>query len=175
MAVRYFTIDYERHLLHPDLIVRGPRSVEEGGEWTEATWFNDGFDALDYGLEIVTGSGAVFSLTWDPPGDREGIGLQPVPLLGTGVRSDADVATWSVEDRSGTWAHLVGTAITGLDLHYRPWDADQGSLWCSRITFRGERGRVEVVMGDSEDGRLVPSADNVAVLQAGRTLPRWLA
>jgi hypothetical protein len=45
--------------------------------------------------------------------------------------------------------------------------------WCPHITLRGEAGRVEVVMGDCDDGALVPSADNVAVLHPDKALPDW--
>ena len=49
----------------------------------EPTWLYDGFDAIDYGLEIETDSGALFSLTWDPPGHHEGIGLRAYSSPGT--------------------------------------------------------------------------------------------
>jgi hypothetical protein len=97
--------------------------------------------------------------------------LQRVPLLGSGVRSDADVAIWAVGDRAMSWARMVGRRVIGVDLHYVPWDEARGSLWCPHITFYGEGGRVEVLMGDSQDGVLIPSADNVAVLHPGTALP----
>lgn len=174
-AVRYFTLDYRRHGVHPELLDSGPRTISADSEWQEPTWLYDGFDAMDYGLEVATDSGAVFSLTWDPPGEREGIGLQPVQMLGSGVRDDADVAIWVVGDRAPSWAPLVGGQVVAVDLHYKPWDEKHGSLWCPHITLLGERGRVEIVMGDSEHGSLVPSADNIAVLHPGSALPRWSA
>jgi hypothetical protein len=173
-AIRYFTLDYRRHELHPELIDGGPRIIDAESEWSEPTWLYDGFDAMDYGFEVITESGATFSLTWDPPGDQEGIGLQPAPMLGSSVRSDADVAIWTLGDRAASWAPLVGRLITRVDLHYVSWDEDRGSMWCPHITLYGEQGRVEVVMGDSQDGTLVPSADNVAVLHPGASLPAWL-
>ncbi|GAB3055481.1 hypothetical protein GCM10027053_15430 [Intrasporangium mesophilum] len=173
--VVYYTLDYRREELHPELIDGGPRSIEAEAEWKEPTWLYDGFDAMDYGLEITTQSGVAFSLTWDPPGDREGIGLQRTPMLGSGVRRDADVAIWVVGERAASWASIVGTRVTSVDLHYVPWDERQGSLWCPHITFHGGRGRVEVVMGDSRDGVLVPSADNVAVLHPDTPLPAWFS
>lgn len=173
-AVRYFTLDYRRHELRPELLDDGPRSIDAELEWNDPTWLYDGFDAVDYGFEVTTDAGAVFSLTWDPPGEREGIGLQPTPMLGSGVRSDADVAIWDVGEQAPSWAPMVGRRVTGVDLHYIPWDESLGSLWCPRITIRGEGGLVEVVLGDSQDGALVPSADNVAVLHPG-TSPSWLA
>jgi hypothetical protein len=174
-AVRYYTLDYRRHELHPDLVDSGPRTVDADSEWNEPTWQFDEFDAMDYGFEVTTDSGATFSLTWDPPGYHEGIGLQRVPILGSGVRSDADVAIWAVGERTASWASMVGGRVTGVDLHYVPWDEERGSLWCPRITFNGEAGRVEVVMGDAQGGTLVPSADSVAVLHPGTSLPSWLS
>jgi hypothetical protein len=172
-AVHYYTLDYRRHELRPDLIDAGPRTVDDPWEWNAPTWRHEGFDALDYGLQITTGSGVEFSLTWDPPGDREGIGLQPVPMLGTAVRADADVAIWDVGDRAAPWVPMIGERLLGVDLHYVPWNEERGSLWCPRITIHGPAGHVDVVMGDSDGGALVPSADNVAVLHPGQPLPDW--
>lgn len=173
-TVRYFTIDYLRHELHPELVDCGPRTVEAESEWSRPTWRYDGFDAMDYGVEVTTEAGDTFSLTWDPPGDHEGIGVQPVPMLGSGVHRDAYVAIWSVGNRVPTWATIVGLPLTAIHLHYYPWDAERGSMWCPHITFHSERGRVEVVMGDVRDGVLVPSADNIAVLHPGTPMPAWL-
>lgn len=174
-TVRYFTLDYRRQELHPALLDTGPRNIDDESEWREPTWLNDGFDALDYGLEVTTDSGATFSLTWDPPGDREGIGLQRDPMLGSGVRGDADVAIWDVGRRTACWTPMVDRRVIGVDLHYVPWDDASGSLWCPHITLRGEAGHLEIVMGDSLDGALVPSADTVAVLHPGSSLPDWLS
>jgi hypothetical protein len=173
LAVRYFTIDYRRHELHPDLVDHGPRTIDDYVDWEEPTWSFDGFDAIDYGLEVTTDSGATFSLTWDPPGDQEGIGLQRTPMLGSAVRADADVAIWPVAGRSPSWASIVEDVVTGVDLHYRPWDEDRGSLWCPHITLLGERASVHIIMGDAQDGRLTPSADNIAVLHPASPLPTW--
>lgn len=174
-TVRYFTLDYRREELHPELIDSGPRVIDAKEELNDPTWLFDGFDALDYGLEMTTDSYATFPLTWDPPGDREGIGLQPTPMLGSGVRSDADVAIWDVGKRPSGWVPMVGRRVTGVALHYVPWDEGTGSLWCPHITLHFEEGPVEVVMADAHDGVLVPSADNVAVLHPGKSLPAWLS
>ena len=174
-AVSYFMIDYRREELHPEMLGSGPRSVSAELEWHEPTWLYDGFDSLDYGFQVTTDSGAEFSLTWDPPGDREGIGLQRLPMLGGGVRRDADLAIWSVGDRAASWTSMVGRRVLGVDLHYRPWDVMPGSLWCPHITLHGEDGRVEIVMGESRHDALVFSSDNVAVLHPGSALPAWLS
>jgi len=173
-AICYFTIDYRRDELHPELIGSGPRTITDGYEWTDPPWRFDGFDAMDYGFEVITESGATFSVTWDPPGDHEGIGLQPVQMIGSGVRSDADVAIWVLAGRTGPWAPMIGRLVTAVDLHYLPWNEESGSQWCPHITLHGEQGTIDVVMGDSRDGTLVPSADNVAVLHHSDSLPAWL-
>lgn len=165
---------YRRFELRPDLVDRGPRLIEADSEWDDPTWRYTGFDAMDYGLEVTTDSGTTFSLTWDPPGEYEGIGLQRQPMLGSAVRSDADVAIWDVTHRAVSWVPMIHRRITGIDLHYVPWDADSGSLWCPHITFHSEGGDVHVVMADSDDWRMVPSANNVAVLHPGKPLPKWL-
>jgi hypothetical protein len=172
-GIRYFTLDYRRHELHPELIGDGPRLVHAESEWDEPTWLFEAFDAIDYGLEIVTDAGRIFSLTWDRPGLHEGIGLQCTPMLGSAVGRDADVAIWDVGVRAVSWKRMVGTRITGVELHYRPWEEEQGSLWCPHITFHADGGDVEVVMADSNDGLLVPSANNVAVLHPGQSVPTF--
>jgi hypothetical protein len=173
-SVKYFTLDYNRHELHPGLVDSGPRAVRDDNGLGEPMWAYDGFDTLDYGLELIAESGEVFSLTWDPPGEREGIGVQPVPMIGRGVRRDADVAVWDAGSLSAAWRPLVGSKLTRVDLHYLPWDENGQSRWCPRITIGTDRGSVEVIMGDESDGVLVPSADNVAVLHPGIALPAWL-
>lgn len=174
-AVRYYMLDHRRDDLRPDLIGDGPRVIDGAAEWSEPMWLCDGFDAVDYGFEVTTDSGAVFSLTWDPPSDREGIGMQPVPLLGSAVMSDADVAIWDVGERSASWAPMIGRRVAGVNLHYFPWDEPTGGLWCPRITFHGEDACVEVLMGECRDGVLVSSSDNVAVLHPGASLPAWVS
>ena len=133
--VLYFTIDYRREEVHPEKVDTGPRLIEDQSEWKEPTWLHDGFDALDYGLEIMTDSGASFSLTWDPPGDTEGIGLHKVPMLGSGVMRKADVAIWNVGQRNACWAFLIGRPVTGVDLHYVPWANADSSLGAPASRF----------------------------------------
>jgi hypothetical protein len=70
---------------------------------------------------------------------------------------------------------MAGGRVTGGGLHYLPWDEEDGTLWCPRITLHGKAGRVEVVMGDAQGDVLVPSADSIAVLHPGTSLPAWLS
>lgn len=171
--VAYFTLDYRRAELFPHLIDRGPRRIDSDEEWTRPTWLYHGFDSVDFGVELHTEGGGTYSLTWDPPGMREGIGLQPVPMLGTAVAGEADLAIWSVSGRVLSWQRMAGAEIQAVDLHYLTWDERAGELWCPRIALRGDFGTIEFIMGDERDGMLVPSADNVAILHPGTTVPNW--
>lgn len=122
-----------------------------------------GFDSVDFGLELQTESGSVFSVTWDPPGRFEGIGLREQPRLGTGVRADAAVAVWDVTGRS-RWAALRGAEILDVRPHYQPWDEHVGSYWCPRITIAFLPATVDLLLGDAgPNQQLVPSADNIAI------------
>lgn len=171
-AVRYVTIDYRREELHPSLHGAGPRLIEDHDEWKQPTWKFDGFDSMDYGFDLSTDDGRVFSVTWDPPGWHEGISLREEPLLGVSVRSEADVAIWDVSRDSG-WAPLVGARITRVELRYRPWSDAEGGFWCPQISIAVEDVAIEVIMADADQGRLAPSADNVAVLFSPTVLPAW--
>jgi hypothetical protein len=176
--IHYYTLDYGHDQRHSQPAGPGPRLIgaEAEAEWIAPPWLYDGFDALDYGIEIVTESGATFFLTWDHPEQGEGIGLQPVAMLGSGTDADVDagVAVWDVGARAVSWAPVVGRKLTGVELHYVPCGEEPGSLWCPHIAFHSEAGLVEVILGDSsEQDALVPSSDHVAVLHPGTPLPEW--
>jgi hypothetical protein len=172
VMVRYVNIDYRREELHPDLLDAGVRIIEDAGEVEHPTWRCDGFDAVDYGIELETSDGATWSLTWDPPGDHEGIGLRKEPLIGSAVSPDASVAVWEVAG-SPLWSPITLAPIEGIQLHYFPWDPPWPSFWCPRISLVAGDSRTEIIMGDEEDGRLVPSATNVAILAPETRLPTW--
>lgn len=123
------TIDYQREQFHPELIDSGVRLIEDARELERPTWRYDGFDAVDFGVEPETLDGEIWSLTWDPPGNHEGIGIRKAPLIGSVVVPDGLTAVWEA--------------------------------------------RLEVVMGDHEHGRLVASANNVAILAPETLLPPW--
>ena len=75
--IRYLTLDYRRHGLHPELIdsvlalsTRSPN--------------RPGFEEVDYGFDVVTPSAATFSLTWDAPEDQgESVCARHGPALTT--------------------------------------------------------------------------------------------
>lgn len=169
-AVRYFTIDFRRWERMPEY--RGPREITADHEWLEPTWRYQNCDSMEYGLELEAESGRVFSVTWDPLGDHEGIGIDEAPLVASTLTADADVAVWDVSHHS-RWSELVGQEIVALQPHYRPWDPS-GGFWCSRITVRFQSVDVEVLLAQgSENGEVEPSADSVAVLFPPTPLPVW--
>ncbi len=160
-VVRYINLDYSRL----DRRIRdGPRAITDATEWAEPTWQRQSFDAVDYGVELQTDGGRVFSATWDLPGAlQEGIGLRKVPLLGTALSEDANVAVWNGTQQS-RWSAFIGATISDVELAYEPWTQPQG-FWCTRITLHFSDARVDMVLGDvGADAELRPSADNIAVL-----------
>lgn len=169
--VRYWMLDYSRDARAPE--VTGPREITDAGELARPTWAHEGADATDHGLEVMTTSGRIFSLTWDPPAEHEGVGVEETPMLGSALRVDADAAVWSVVDRSPAWLGTGGAVVDAVGLHYAPWPG--GGFWCPRITLVVGPRAIEVLLADVRDGQLQPSADDVAVLHPGTTLPPWAA
>jgi hypothetical protein len=173
-AVRYVDIDYRRSEVAPDH--RGPREIIDGTEWSDPTWRNDGFDAIDHGVELTCEGGRIFTVTWDSPGFSEGIGLREAPLCGYAVVADADVAVRDVSTGSG-WADLIGTPIMDVKLHYYPWNSPYATgFWCPWITISFARGDVHLILGEATGPEEVlgPSSDNIAVVFAPVLLPPWL-
>lgn len=171
-AVRYCTIDFRRGEFRPDLVDGGPRFIEDEAEWEDPAWRHAGF-AVDHGVEFETESGLVFSLTWDPPGDREGIGLRNVAMPDAYLNREAAHAIWSVGDRSDTWAPLSEAPITDVQLHYYPWEGRVSGFWCPHITLHTAAASVHVVLGDANNGALAHSSDNIAVLHPATSVPDW--
>jgi hypothetical protein len=78
---------------------------------------------------------------------------------------------WDVS-HAGRWDSFIGTAITDVILHYSRWNG-QG-YWCSRITIAFGERLVHLLLSDAGAGqRLVPSADNIAVVFSPVPLPDW--
>jgi hypothetical protein len=176
VEVRYYDIDYTRWTVAPEY--RGHRLIEQEAEWLDPSWRCEGFDAVDHGIELETDAGRVFSVTWDPPGDQEGIGLQELPLAGISVCVQADIAVWPV-GRPGRWRDVLGQQIRDVQLHYQPWDQqswdDADAFWCPRITLVWAHTQIDVVLGDWDaEGRFRSSADNLAVVFDPGGLPDWL-
>lgn len=165
--VEYLDLDYRGwDLGYRDQDVR--RRITDAGEWDPPTWDAGFFHHVDYGVEFSLDTGAVWSLTWDPPGRVEGLRIQAGPANPSG-------ALWDVTDRQ-PWRDLHAAPIRDVLLRYHPWDPVEGGFWCSRVTLVFPRQHVEVLLGDrapGSDGSLVPSADNVVVLWHPTVLPAW--
>jgi hypothetical protein len=171
-SVRYVDIDYRRHVNAPG--ARGPRTIVDSREWEEPTWKYPDCDSIDYGVELTTACNRVFSVTWDPPGPREGLGIQESSFLASAVLPGADVAIWDVGHESG-WVHLVGQQTSAVRLHYLPWDAAPAGYWCPRITLTFGPRHVELLLGQGRPDQAVgPAADNVTVLFDPVTVPEWV-
>jgi hypothetical protein len=170
-AVTYFDIDYRRFEVASD--GDHPRVITDEADWHEPVWRCPGFDAVDYGVELQMAGGRLFSVSWDPPGDREGIGLREMSASAAGLLGD-NVAIWEV-GRRGAWEHLIGAEITDVVPHYLPWTGRPAGFWCPRITIRFGATNVELLLGgEGPDGTLAPSADTVAVVFAPDELPAWV-
>lgn len=175
-AVRYYDIDYFRDDLAPGH--SGSREIFDDAEWEKPSWAAPDCDSVDFGVDLVTIAGDTFSVTWDPPGRHEGIGIQRTPLLGSALLPDGQFAVWNVGARS-RWVSLLGKKVTDVDLHYLPWALDStkssgSGFWCTRVTVSFGDARVVLMLGEvKEGGGVAPSADTVAVLFEPIVLPDW--
>jgi hypothetical protein len=165
--VRYVDLDY----LRPDRPdgSTGPRLATGEEDWREPTWRYDFGDSVDYGIELETTCGRVFTVTWDSPGWHEGIWVREMPLIGEAVVAEANVVVWNVS-RAGRWDRFVGPVIEDVRLAYQPWAPDDG-YWCSRITVTILDADIQLLLGEGgADQQLHPSADNISVLFPPRAL-----
>jgi hypothetical protein len=168
--VRYCDIDYAM-LDRPDG-QGGPRQVVSAAEWREPSFRHEFGDCTDYGVELETACGRVFTVSWDLPGWHEGIWLRELPLVGEAVLADANTAIWDVS-HAGRWDRFIGHEISDVQLHYRPWAPDDG-YWCTRITISMLGTGIQLLGGQAEAGQtLAPSADNIAVFFPPARLPEW--
>ena len=170
VAVRYLALDYTRIDMAPDH--RGPRAITDPIEWVAPDWTHILGDGVDYGVELDLSSGRTLAISWEPPGNHESLDLFAGKLIGSVLDDEPDVAVWEVTTRS-RWSHLVGNAITAIDLHYVPWAPNDG-YWCTRVTLEFGPTNVVLLLGDfTDEGDLAPSANNVAVLFSPASLPEW--
>jgi hypothetical protein len=168
-AVRYCEIDYAMEGRAGGQ--EGPRQVVSAAEWQEPSFRYEFGDCMDYGVELQTACGRVFTVSWDSPGRHEGIWLREVPLVGGAVAAAADTAIWDVS-RAGRWDPFIGQEISAVQLHYRPWAPGDG-YWCNRVTITVRGSDIHLLGGQAEAQMLVPSADNIAVLFPPAPLPEW--
>ena len=169
-AVRYCDLDYalsDRPDGH-----RGARNVTSEDEWRDPTWRFAFGDSVDHGVELEVTGGARFTVGWDSPGWHEGIWIRQVPLIGSAVTPDGNVAIWNVS-RAGRWDQFVGHSVSDIRLAYKPWAPNEG-YWCSRITLTIQDSDIELLLGKGgTDNELHRSADNIAVLFPPAILPDW--
>ena len=171
VEARYYTLDYRRDQLRGGLT--GLHWITAEAEWDEPTWSTPRCDSLDYGVELRTRTGRLFSITWDPPGWREGMGISETPFVETVLRPAADVAAWEVTSQPN-WATLLRSPVTSVDLNFIPWDRTTDQHWCTRVTIRLGDKTVIMMLGEgTAEGRIEPSADNIAVLFDESQLPAW--
>lgn len=153
--VRYVTLDYLREQFAPD--VTGTREITDEREWLDPTWHHEHGDSADFGIEPSDQNGRTFSITWDPPGEREGLGMQATPLIGSAFTPGGDFAVWELTNRS-RWTPHIGQPVTDVALHYRPWSGDAG-YWCSQITLTVGGAPIIVLLAEINPtgGDIVPS------------------
>jgi hypothetical protein len=168
-AVRYCEIDYAM----PDRAggQEGPRQVVSAAEWQEPPFRYEFGDCTDYGVELETACGRVFTVSWDPPARHEGIWLRELPLIGEAVLAAANTAIWDVS-RAGRWDRFTSHEISDVQMHYRPWAPDDG-YWCTRVTITVRGSDIHFLGGQAEAQTLAPSADDIAVLFPPAPLPQW--
>jgi hypothetical protein len=171
VEVTYYTLDYQRDRFRPGL--NGLHWVSAEAEWAEPTWRTPRCDSLDYGVELVTQTGRRFSITWDPPGWREGMGISEAPFVETVLRPKADVAAWRVTSQPN-WATVLTWPVTSVDLNFIRWEQTTDQYWCTRVTIGvGDRTVIMMLGEGTTDGQIEPSADNIAVLFDETHLPTW--
>lgn len=161
-SVRYVNIDYERLDRLPASEGTGPRNITDPTEWDAPLWSCPGFDAVDYGIDLVMEDGRIFSVTWDTPGRFEGIGIRAEPLLSSGFLADADVAIWDVS-RKRRWQDKCTRQVTQVDLNYEPWGLG-GGFWCPSIRISFQGSSIELELGEpGTDCVPIPSSNNIIV------------
>ncbi|HEX7167784.1 MAG TPA: hypothetical protein VF230_12455 [Acidimicrobiales bacterium] len=160
-TVRYLDIDYRRHDVAPDY--DGLREITDEGQWAAPTFEFPGGHTVDFGVELETDDGFVYSVTWTPPGDTEGLEVHHEALAGGALSDRPSAAVWDVSTRT-TWRAFLGHVVTRVDVHYEPWD-DAGAWWCMRLEFHVDgAGTVELSLAQGNpDGTVEPSSDNVVV------------
>lgn len=171
VGVRYIDIDYRSDTYRGD--AAGPRVIDSVEEWREPTWAHAACHSVDFAVELLTGTGARFTVSWESPGMREGLGLREFEAVGTAVGADADVAIWDVSHQP-QWRELMEKLVESVDLCYEPWGHSE-ALWCRRTDLRvGGRGiALLLAEGVWQSDDLVPSADNVAIVFGEHVTPPW--
>lgn len=142
-------------------------------------WRHPAFHSVDFAVELRTAAGPIFTVSWESPGEIEGLGLREGPAVGMAISDDALAAVWDVSP-TAPWQRVIGGRVNSVQLLYQPWDG-RGPLWCRRIEMNVHDHTVIFLLaeGSSDSDSLVPSANNIAVrfdhsseiAGSGRTAP----
>jgi hypothetical protein len=164
VSVRYFEIDYARlRDATEGEVQRGGRLITAGDEWSDPSWRWPDFDAVDFGVELDTADGVTFGLVWQQAGMNEGITMRRESLRPGRLVADGAFAIWDVTERS-RWTALMPQRVTAVELFWHRLE-HSGDLCCDGVTIRFGSEALHLTIGDADGGgRLVGSADNVAVL-----------
>jgi len=164
-SVSYVTIDYSSETYRQG--IEGPRPVTDATELAQPQWKHETCDSVDHAVVLRTASDRTFSISWESPGHREGIGLREVEPVGSAIAPDALVATWDATN-SSTWRDLAGAIVESVDLLYEPCDPKHSyPLWCPEINITIAGIHIQLQLADAEpgSGRIVPSLDNIVIVR----------
>ena len=102
-------------------------------EWRAPTFRCAFGDCADFGVELETACGRLFTVSWDPPGWHERIWLSEGPLA---VLDGVESAIWDVS-RAGRWDRFIGQEVSGVTvLTRRGFASDDGALEAPRESVR---------------------------------------
>lgn len=154
-----------------DMDHEGLRTISDETELLEPSWRFDGFDCIDFYLQIDTDHQESFTIGWDVPSQAEGVWLREGASHGAPFSS---VAVWDVSV-SPRWAGLLGTPVTDVEFRYRAEDA--ASRWLNElITLTIGEEQLFVFLGEANvNNELTPSANNLIVMSDATLLPDWLS
>jgi hypothetical protein len=162
-GVRYFEIDYWRIArADSDEVQRGGRVVTSAEEWTEPSWRASDCDSVDFGAELTTENGAVFSAVWVMADDNEGLSFRQEPLRPKRLEADGAFALWDVE-RAGRWSPFIVSPVKDVRLCWtRPFSSSD--LCCHAIELLFDSGLVVLTLGEQRSGEFSYASDNLAAV-----------
>lgn len=152
-----------------------PASSPIVAEWERPTWRHPACDTTDFAVELETGSGSCFTISWESPGEREGLGIRELPAEGNAYRDDTEVAIWDVTS-SHDWRDLLPSVVTNVEMHTIP------GLPPERCGATGSASRSRRESWSSCLRRVISTSptpfslrrNNVAVIFGAAQLPGWL-
>jgi len=163
-SVAYYLVDYGADDHRQGAV--GPRHISSATELADPYWRHPSCDTVDFAVQFTTAAGRVFTVSWEIPGRVEGIGLREVSAVGQALTESAVAAVWDVTNEA-TWSDLIGQVVEDVQLEYEPWTEDSKAQWCMQISLRVGEAQIFLRLAEGEFGtdRIVPSADNIAVIR----------